>query len=37
MYNKIWFWGLETKALIKEALHMKLTAFEEFIIEIGLY
>jgi hypothetical protein len=37
MYNKIWFWALNTKALIKEAIGLKLTDFERFIIEIGLY
>lgn len=36
MYNRIWFWGLRTKALFKELLHIKLTPFEDFIIEIGL-
>ena len=36
MHNRIWFWGLRTKALFKEAIGMKLTDFEKFIIEIGL-
>ena len=36
MYNRNWFWGLRTKALIKEVLHIKLTPFERFVIEIGL-
>lgn len=36
MYNRIWFLGLRTKALFKEAIGLKLTDFERFIIEIGL-
>lgn len=36
MYNRIWFLVLRTKARIKEALNMKLTPWEDFIIEIGL-
>lgn len=37
MFNKIWFWALRTRARIKEAMNMKLSPFEDFIIEIGLY
>jgi len=36
MYNRIWFWGNRMKARIKDALSMKLTPWEEFLIEIGL-
>ena len=37
MYNKIWIWALTTKAKLKEAIGIRLTPFEDFLIEIGLY
>ena len=37
MYNKIWIFALTKKAKIKEALGLRLTPFEDFLIEIGLY
>lgn len=37
MYNRIWFWTLNAKARVKDAMGMKLTPWEQFLIEIGLY
>ncbi len=37
MYNRIWFWTLNMKARIKETIGLKLTPWEDFLIEIGLY
>lgn len=37
MKNRIWIFGLTLKARLKDALGMKLTNFEQFLIEIGLY
>ena len=37
MYNRVWIFSLRLKARIKEALGIRLTAFEDFMIEIGLY
>lgn len=37
MYNRLWIWALTTKAKLKECLGIKLTDFEDFLIEIGLY
>ena len=36
MYNKIWFAMIRAKARIKEAVGLKLSPWEDFIIEIGL-
>jgi len=37
MYNKLWFGTLRLKARIKEAVGLKLSPWEDFLIEIGLY
>ena len=37
MRNKIWFRYWNLKGRIKEALGMKLTPFEDFMVEIRLY
>ena len=37
MKNRIWIFWHWIKARIKEALGLKLTPFEDFMIEIGLY
>ena len=37
MLNKLWFRTIRAKARIKEAMGFKLTPWEDFIIEIGLY
>lgn len=37
MKNKIWYAVLRAKARVKEALGFRLSPFEDFIIEIGLY
>lgn len=36
MKNKIWFGAIRMKARIKEALGLKLSPWEDFVIEIGL-
>jgi len=36
MKNKIWFSMERMKARIKEALGLRLTPWEDFVIEIGL-
>lgn len=37
MKNKIWFAIIRTKARVKEALGLKISPWEDFVIEIGLY
>ena len=37
MYNRVWIWILTTKAKLKEAMGLRLTPWEDFLIEIGLY
>ena len=37
MYNRVWIWVLTTKAKLKEAMGLRLTPWEDFLIEIGLY
>ena len=37
MKNRIWIFLVTTKARLKEAIGLKLTPFEDFMIEIGLY
>lgn len=36
MYNRIWFVVNRTKARIKEAIGLRLSPWEDFLIEIGL-
>ena len=36
MLNKIWFYRQFIWAAIKDALRMRLTSYQEFILEIGL-
>jgi len=37
MKNNIWFAVIRTKARVKEALGLRLSPWEDFLIEIGLY
>ena len=37
MVNKIWMGALTLKARVKEALNMKLSSFDDFLLEIRLY
>lgn len=37
MFNKIWMASLTLKARIKEAMGMKLTSMDNFLLEIRLY
>ena len=37
MRNRIWIWWETFKAETKDALGLKLTEWEDFIIRIGLY
>lgn len=36
MFNKIWFYGQFLKAALKDAIGIKLSSYEEFILDIGL-
>ncbi len=37
MFNRIWMWAITQKARFKDAVGLKTTNFEDFLLEIRLY